>query len=121
MPQPKLKPETQPSEHLEQVRLVSWFRRSYPDVRIFAIPNGGLRSVSQGAALKASGTVAGVPDLFVPAWLLWIEMKRETGGTLSPAQKDWLEYLQGIGHQCIVGRGFEDAKRQILDDVKKPQ
>ena len=118
-PQPKLKPETQPSEHLEQVRLVSWFRRTYPDIRIFAVPNGGHRGASQGVALKAEGVSAGVPDLFVPAWLLWVEMKRETGGTVSPAQKDWIAYLDGIGHQVIIGRGFEDAKRQI-EDVKKP-
>lgn len=109
-----------PSEHLEQVRLVSWFRRNYPGVRIFAIPNGGLRSASQGAALKASGTVAGIPDLFVPEWLLWVEMKRETGGVVSPVQRDWIAYLEGIGHHCIVGRGFEDARRQI-EGVKKPQ
>ena len=108
-----------PSEHIEQVRLVSWFRRQWPGVRIFAIPNGGGRSASQGASLKAEGVQAGIPDLFVPAWLLWVEMKRETGGVVSPIQRDWIAYLEGIGHRVIVGRGFEDAKRQILD-VKKP-
>ena len=102
------------SEHLEQVRLVSWFRRQYPDVRIFAIPNGGIRSASQGANLKAEGVSAGVPDIFIPAWSLWIEMKRSTGGTVSPAQKDWIAYLESIGHSVIVGRGFEDAKQQII-------
>jgi len=116
---PKPKPETQLSEHLEQVRLVSWFRRNYPGVRIFAIPNGGGRSMAQGASLKAEGVTPGVPDLFVPAWLLWVEMKRETGGVVSPVQRDWIEYLESIGHRVIVGRGFEDAKRQI-EDVKKP-
>ena len=110
---------TAPSEHLEQVRLVSWFRRQWPDVRIFAVPNGGLRSASQGAALKASGTVAGVPDLFVPAWSLWIEMKRSTGGVVSPVQRDWIAYLNGIGHQVIVGHGFEDARAKI-ESIKKP-
>jgi len=70
--------------------------------------------------LRAEGVQAGIPDLFVPAWLLWVEMKRETGGVLAPVQKDWIVYLKGIGHRVIVGRGFEDAKRQILD-VKKPQ
>ena len=110
---------TVPSEHLEQVRLVSWFRRQWPNVRIFAIPNGGGRSMAQGASLKAEGVQAGVPDLFVPAWLLWVEMKRESGGVVSPVQRDWIDYLEGIGHRVIVGRGFEDAKRQILD-VKKP-
>lgn len=76
--------------------------------------------MAQGAALKAEGVQAGVPDLFVPAWLLWIEMKREKGGTLSPAQNDWISYLDDCGYQCIVGQGFEDARRQILD-VKKPE
>jgi hypothetical protein len=47
-------------------------------------------------------------------------MKKESGGVVSPIQRDWIQYLQGIGHCVIVGRGFEDAKRQILD-VKKPQ
>ena len=108
-----------PSEHLEQVRVVSWFRRQYPSVRIFAIPNGGGRSMAQGASLKAEGVQAGIPDLFVPAWLLWVEMKREKGFVRSPVQRDWIEYLQGIGHRVIVGRGFDDARRQILD-VKKP-
>ena len=110
------------SEHLEQVRLVSWFRRTYPDTRIFAIPNGGHRGASQGAALKAEGVTPGVPDLFVPEWLLWVEMKREAGGIVSPVQREWIQYLESIGHRVIVCRGFEDAKRQILDlDIKKPQ
>jgi hypothetical protein len=116
---PKPKPETQPSEHLEQVRLVSWFRRSYPGVRVFAVPNGGGRSMAQGASLKAEGVTPGVPDLCIPAWNLWVEMKRESGGVVSPVQKDWTAYLEGIGHRVIVGRGFEDATRQI-EDVKKP-
>ena len=104
---------TAPSEHLEQVRLVSWFRRQYPDVRIFAIANGGARSGVQGASLKAEGVSPGVPDLFVPAWLCWVELKRSTGGIVSPVQKDWIAYLESIGHRVIIGRGFEDAKRQV--------
>ena len=102
------------SEHLQQVRLVSWFRRTYPGVRVFAIPNGGARSGPQGALLKAEGVSPGVPDLFVPEWSLWVEMKREKGGTLSPAQSDWISYLDDCGYQCIIGHGFEDAKRQII-------
>lgn len=108
------------SEHLEQVELVAWFRKTYPKVRIFAIPNGGARSVSQGMALKAEGTSKGVPDIFIPEWLLWIEMKRQTGGVLSPEQKDWIQYLKFIGHKCIVGRGFEDAQKQVLEMIKGP-
>lgn len=111
--------ETLPSEHLEQVRLVSWFRKTYPDVRIFAIPNGGARTGSQGLKFKSEGVSPGVPDLFIPAWGMWVEMKRQKGGTVSPDQKDWIAYLDDCGYQCIVGRGFEDARRQI--EMTKPQ
>ena len=111
-----------PTEHEEQREFVRWFRQTYVGVRIFAIPNGGGRSMAQGASLKAEGVTPGVPDLFVPAWSLWVEMKREAGGVASPVQRDWIQYLESIGHRVIVAHGFEDAKRQILDlDIKKPQ
>lgn len=119
MPQPKLKPETQPSEHLEQVRFVSWFRRTYPTVKIMSIPNGGHRHIAVAAKMKAEGQAKGAPDIFIPAWLCWIEFKKIKGGTVSQAQKDWIAYLKAIGHTVIIGHGFEDAKRQI-EDVKKP-
>ncbi len=101
------------SEHLEQVEFVAWFRKTYPGIRIFAIPNGGARSVSQGMALKSEGVVKGVLDIFIPEWLLWVEMKKSKGGVLSPEQKDWIQYLESIGHRCIVGRGFDDAQKQV--------
>ena len=102
-----------PLEHEEQRELVRWFRQSWPDVRIFAIPNGGARSKATAGRLKAEGVASGVPDLFVPAWRLWVEMKRTKGGSLSPEQKDWIKYLESVGFSCIVGKGAEDAKRQI--------
>lgn len=55
----------------------------------------------------------GVPDLFVPAWSLWIEMKRQQGGALSAHQKDWIEYLQGIGHTVLVCKGCQNGIEQI--------
>jgi hypothetical protein len=102
-----------PSEDHEQMMLVQWFRRTYPEVRIFSVPNGGHRHPAVAAKMKATGVVKGVPDLFVPAWRLWIEMKRTKGGSLSPEQKDWIKYLESVGFSCIVGKGAEDAKRQI--------
>lgn len=101
------------TEHEEQRELVRWFRQTYPDVRIFAIPNGGGRSKAAGARLKAEGVSAGVPDLFIPAWQLWIEIKRAKGGSVSTEQQDWAKYLSGVGYTTIVCRGFEDAKIQI--------
>ena len=102
-----------PTEHEEQRQLVMWFRQTYSPVRIFAIPNGGYRSKSAAAKLKVEGVSAGIPDLFIPAFRLWIEMKRVKGGRLSPDQKDWIEYLQSNGYICFVCNGADDAKLKI--------
>lgn len=104
---------TPPSEHYEQATFVAWFRQTYPDVRIFAIPNGGSRSRTQGARLKLEGVSPGVPDLYIPAWNLWIEMKRASGGRLSAEQKDWIRYLQSVGHCAIVCAGCSDAQEKV--------
>jgi hypothetical protein len=102
------------TEHTEQSHFVQWFRRTYPGVRIFAIPNGGGRSIREASKLKIEGVSAGVPDLFIPAWGVWVEMKRTKGGSISAAQKDWHQYLVGIGHKVIIGYGFEDARDKII-------
>ena len=103
-----------PTEHEEQRELVMWFRQTWPDVRIFAIPNGGARSPATAGRLKAEGVSRGVPDLFIPAWRLWVEMKRTKGGSLDPAQRDWLAYLESVGYQCLVAKGCRDAQQKIL-------
>lgn len=103
------------TEHEEQRELVKWFRQTYAQVLIFAIPNGGARSLATAGRLKAEGVVKGVPDLFVPAWELWIEMKRTKGGSLSPEQNLMHLYLRGVGYTVIVAKGFEDAKQKIME------
>lgn len=102
-----------PTEHEEQRAFVQWFRRTYPEIRIFAIPNGGARNMATAGRLKAEGVVRGVPDLFIPAWRTFIEMKRIRGGRLSPEQKDWKTYLESIGYRVWVCAGFEGAKREV--------
>jgi hypothetical protein len=116
---PVLKPTIQ-SEDQEQMLFVQWFRRQYPTVRIFAIPNGGKRNIVTATRLKATGATAGVPDLYIPKWNVWVEMKRQTGGVLSPAQKDWIAYLTSIDHKVIVGKGWQDAMQKILT-IKEPK
>ena len=106
------------SEHEEQREFVRWFRQTYPGVRIFAIPNGGARSLSVAGRLKAEGVSKGVPDLYIPAWHTWVEMKRIKGGTVSPDQKNWRAYLESIGDFVIVAKGNEDAQRQIIACAK---
>jgi hypothetical protein len=107
------------TEHEEQREFVQWFRQSWPDVRIFAIPNGGARSKATAGRLKAEGVVSGVPDLFIPEWRMWVEMKRIKGGSLSQEQKDWIEYLKSCGYQCIVCKGADEAKQKITEASKQ--
>lgn len=102
-----------PTEHEEQITFVQWFRRKYPRVRIFAIPNGGYRSRATAAKLKAEGVMRGIPDLFVPEWSLWIEMKRIKGGRLSPEQRDWKRYLEDVGNTVFVAFGCQHAIDQV--------
>jgi len=102
-----------PTEHEEQREVVKWFRQTFTGVRIFAIPNGGARSITTATRLKVEGVSAGVPDLYVPAWKLWIEMKRVEGGVVDKSQKDWHDYLKSIGDRVIVCRGADEAKRMI--------
>ena len=101
------------SEHLEQARLVMWFRQTYPDTLIFAIPNGGLRFKSQALKLKVEGVVPGIPDLFIPAWRVWVEMKKAKGGVVSPEQKAWHAKAKRNGWLVLVCHGAKEAIKKL--------
>ena len=108
-----------PTEHEEQREFVRWFRQTYPDIRIFAIPNGGARSPSVAGKLKAEGVSKGVPDLYIPVWRVWVEMKRQKGSAVSPEQKDWHQYLESCGDCVILAKGCAHAQELLLS-VKPP-
>lgn len=107
-----------PSEHHEQSGFIHWFRHKFKGVLIFAIPNGEHRSISVAKRLKAEGVTRGVPDLFVPEWHLWIEMKRQSGGRLSKDQRNMMSHLESIGYTVIVGKGARDASEKVLEYTK---
>jgi len=102
-------PEKIKSEDMEQAEFVMWMRQTYPEHRIFAIPNGGWRSKASVMKLKATGVSPGVPDLFIPSLALFIEMKRTKGGRVSTEQTDWLRYLRSIGYKAEVCYGKDEA------------
>lgn len=102
-----------PYESDEQIAFVKWFRASHPGVLIFAIPNGGSRQKREALKLQNEGVTPGVPDLFIPEWRLFIEMKRQKGGTVSKEQKDIMFELVRVGYTCKVCRGWLDAKSAI--------
>lgn len=72
---------------------------------------GGRAGIIRGAKLKAIGQSKGFPDylLIVNNKLIVIEMKRQSGGRLSPEQKQWLVTLTDCGVKCFVCRGAESA------------
>lgn len=103
-----------PTEHEEQRTFVSAFRKMFPLIRIIAIPNGGMRSKATAGRLKAEGVSSGVPDVFIPEWGFWIEMKRCKGGSVSASQQDWIEYLNRTGYKAVVCKGYEEAMDAVL-------
>lgn len=104
---------TVPSEHVEHRNFISAFRKAWPDVLIHSIPNGGKRGKQTAHKMKLEGLVPGIPDTFIPAWNLWVEMKRQKGGGLSTEQKEIIPYLESVGHTVIVAKGCDDAMRQV--------
>jgi hypothetical protein len=105
-------------EHQEQVRFVSAVRCFYPQVLIFAVPNGGKRDPKEAKRLVDEGVKAGVSDLFVAEARegyngLFIEMKRSKGGKVSEKQENFMEAATARGYKCIVSYGAEEAFRDL--------
>lgn len=70
------------------------------------------------------GVKSGVPDIFLPVPRggfhgLWIEMKRVRSGRVTPAQKDWVERLNGQGYAAHICYGWEQASKLILDYIAR--
>lgn len=119
------------TEHGEQAAIFQWIAlegRHYVGslIHLFAIPNGGERSQSVAASLKAEGVRAGVPDLCypVPAGIpervgrhycgLYIELKRRgyegrALGARSDKQRDWHLFLAAQGYAVVTAYGWQAA------------
>jgi hypothetical protein len=117
-----------PTEHEEQAAFVAWAAwhgaTAEPALLLlFAIPNGGKRSIKTARALRVEGVRAGVPDLFLPcarggAHGLFIEMKRSRGGSLSAAQREVIEKLRAQGYRVAVCAGAQQAQEQVLEYLR---
>lgn len=107
------------SESQHQQSFVAWWsvvHRTFglPEAALFAIPNGGARSMATGARLRKEGVRAGIPDMLlaVPAGQahgLFLEMKRCRGGRVSKAQKATMGVFESLGYQVAVCYGCRDA------------
>ena len=109
-----------------QEACVRWFRYQYPDVVIFAIPNGGSRNKIEAAKLKRTGTLSGVADLFVmyPKWSqgvgmadyygLFIELKIGKNKQ-TESQIKFADNALKAGYTCVVCRSIDEFM-QIVND-----
>lgn len=117
-------PPTVPLEDTEQRIIFQWAAMetaACPELGLlYAIPNGGKRAIKTAIALKAQGVKSGVPDMCLPVSRggyhgLYIELKRQKGGTVSETQKSWITALAEQGYKAVVCRGAEEAIKVIKE------
>lgn len=107
---------------------VSWFRAQYPShaPMLFAVPNGGARSRTEAAIMKAEGVTAGVSDLILLEprggyGALCIEMKtRDKDSRQRPSQKAWQEAAEKAGNRYVVIRSFEAFRAVVTEYMGLP-
>jgi hypothetical protein len=105
-------------EDHEQSVVVDWLDRH--GVLFTAVPLGGKRNVITAARLKRLGAKKGVPDILIfdpppgdAAIGVAIEMKRRSGGTVRPEQREWLEKLDARGWVSLICRGADQAIEEL--------
>ena len=110
-------------ESILQTACVRWFRLQYPDLIIYAVPNGGSRNVMEAQRLKAEGVLAGVADLVVllpQGKSLYIEMKVK-GNRQTENQKAFQGKAITLGHPYTVCYSFEEFKAAVESVIEKIQ
>lgn len=114
--------------HIQRM-CVSWFRIQYPAIGrlLFAVPNGGARSRTEAAIMKAEGVTSGVSDLILLIGrgqynALCIEMKTtDSRSRLSDTQKEWRELVTENGSRHVVCRTFEEFQQGIRWYMSLPE
>lgn len=95
-----------------QIVCINWFRLMYPNLRLYAIPNGGNRNVITAAIMKREGVMRGVADLFLMHASngyhgLYIEIKTPKGKQ-SPEQKAFEHSALLEGYEYKIARSLDE-------------
>ena len=145
-------PPTEDTEQMCLFRWADAQSGKYPELSLmYHIPNGGKRTKAEAGRFRAMGVKSGVPDIFLPHGFhvldfvgpgqfnfdgtqyavtetryngLYIELKRQRGGTVSATQKQWISALRNAGYAVEVCKGWEAAAAVItnyLEGRYKPQ
>ena len=105
---------TTPHESWEQQSLVAELERLEPGILMEINPAAGMKLDKKMAVrVKSLGYQAGTLDIFLPEHRVYIELKRQKGGSLSPEQKARIPRLEAAGYRVIVARGAVDAIDQL--------
>lgn len=104
-----------PTEAQEQRKIVSWFKKTYPDKKILMIRNDGYRTLAERTEQISMGLLPGAADLYIPHIHTWVEMKRSDGGAGQTAvQKEFEAYVvKECQDTYLVCNGAEEAKNKI--------
>ena len=103
------------AEARRQAAIVLYVRTVAPQVRIFAVPNGGYRTKAEAARLKWTGVLAGVLDLvlLLPQGNVAHWETKTAYGRLSKEQRDHIAWLDENGHPWAVVKSIDDARREL--------
>ena len=104
-------------EHRIQCSCIQWFRYEYPDMPLFAVPNGGKRDVITATRLKEEGAMAGVSDMILLKRsgkynALCIEMKTSKGKQ-SQNQKIFQNMVEKYGCKYVICRSLDDFIAEV--------
>lgn len=105
-----------------QTMCVRWFDLQYPDkrLRLFSIPNEGVRNPVNGARMKAMGRRKGAPDMVLLASggrVVFFEFKSEKG-KISAEQKAFHETIRGWGGMVYIVKSFDDFCEIVSSEIK---
>jgi VRR-NUC domain len=104
-----------PEDAIQRAVTEHYRQRAAAGVFMFAVPNGGYRRPVEAAIMKATGTIAGVPDTI---WIkdgrvFAIELKA-LGGRLSDAQLKTMAEMRDAGAVVAVATGEALCKLENL-------
>ncbi len=110
------------SEAQIQRSIIAWLRTVLPDALVHHSPNEGVRGgkagVLDGARKKASGQLAGWPDIEVMTWAnlgpMFFEVKADLG-VVSKTQAVVLERLRALGYRVAVVQSIEDVRACLFE------
>lgn len=110
-----LRPRNLNAEAERQAAIVEYVRWVAPEIVIWAVPNGGLRTKREAARLKWTGVAAGVPDLTLglPDGRSAFWEVKTPQGRLSADQRAFVARLEALGHVFMVVRDIDDARRAL--------